>query len=60
MTTLEYMHRQLNKHRTNYEREAARGVPEEQLHDIERKIRHYEEAVAALEKITRKDNTHHD
>lgn len=60
MTTLEYMKRQLEKHRLNYEREAARGVPEEVLHNIEQKIQHYEEAVAALEKMTRKDNTHHD
>lgn len=60
MTTLEYMQRQLNKHRLNYEREAARGVPDEQLHNIEQKIRHYEEAVAAIEKMTRKGETDHD
>jgi hypothetical protein len=51
MTTLEYMQRQLEKHRLNYERESARGVPDEQLRNIKRKIQHYEEAVAALEKI---------
>lgn len=60
MTTLEYMQRQLNKHRLNYERESARGVPDEQLRNIKRKIQHYEEAVAALEKMTRKGETNHD
>lgn len=60
MTTLEYMKRQLDNHRLNYERETARGVPEEQLHNIEQKIKHYEEAVAALEKMTRKGEADHD
>jgi hypothetical protein len=48
MTALEYMEKQLQKHRLNYERESARGVPEEQLRNIEKKIGYYEAAVDAL------------
>lgn len=48
LTALEYMKRQVDKHKFNYQREVARGVPEEQLRNIEAKIRYYEEAVAAL------------
>lgn len=49
MTALEYMKRQLVKNRLNHDREFARGVPEEQLANIRRKIGYFEEAVAALE-----------
>lgn len=48
MTALEYMQRQVLKHKFNYQREFARGIPTEQLRNIEAKIRYYEEAVAAL------------
>lgn len=48
MTTLEYMERQILKHKFNYQREFARAVPTEQLRNIEDKIRYYEEAVEAL------------
>ena len=48
MTTLEYMERQILKHRFNYQREFARAVPTEQLRNIEAKICYYEEAVEAL------------
>jgi hypothetical protein len=51
MTTLEYMERQLDKHKATYLREAERKVPEEQLKNIERKITHYEEAIEALKRI---------
>ena len=51
MTALEYMERQLQKHRTNLECESARGVPEEQLQNIEKKISYYEAAVDALKKV---------
>lgn len=54
MTTLEYMERQVKKHRINYEREAARGVPEEMLRNIQAKIGHYEAAVRALKGNTAK------
>lgn len=47
---LEYMEKQLHKHRMNYKREAARGVSEEMLHDIEKKIGYYEAAVNALKR----------
>ena len=48
MTALEYMERQLVKHRQNYLREADRKVPEEMLNNIRKKIGYYEEAVEAL------------
>ena len=48
MTALEYMEKQLNKSRRNYERESDRGVPEEMLRSIGMKISYYEAAVDAL------------
>lgn len=51
MTALEYMEKQLLKHRLNYDRESARGVPEEMLHNISLKIGYYEAAVEALKKV---------
>lgn len=53
MTALEYMQKQVNKHRLNYKREKARGVPEKMLNDILAKIGYYEAAVNAL-----KENGH--
>lgn len=50
MTALEYMERQLTKHRLNYDLESARGVPEEQLNNIRLKIGYYETAVNAMRK----------
>ena len=35
MTALEYMERQVNKHRMNFERESARGCPVEMLTNIQ-------------------------
>lgn len=48
MTAIEYMEKQLAKHKVNYEREAARGVPDEMLNNIKAKIGYYEDAVQAL------------
>lgn len=48
MTALEYMTKQLNRHRLNLERETKRGVPEEMLRNIEAKVGYYAEAVEAL------------
>lgn len=48
MSALHYMETQLKKHRRNYERESARGVPAEMLESIARKISSYETAVEAL------------
>lgn len=50
MTAIEYMEKQMQKHRMNYERESARGVPEEMLHNIALKICYYEAAINALKK----------
>ena len=50
MTALEYMERQLEKHRMNLDRESARGVPAEMLENIRLKIGYYQEAVEALRK----------
>lgn len=51
MTALEYMERQIVKHRLNHEREFARGVPEQQLANIRAKIGYYEAAADALKKV---------
>lgn len=48
MTALEYMEKQVHKHRMNYKRESSRGVAEEMLNNIEKKIEYYEAAVDAL------------
>ena len=50
MTALEYMEKQVHKHRMNYKREAARGVSEEMLENIKKKIGYYEVAVRALKR----------
>ena len=47
---LEYMKKRASKHRANYDRELARGVPEDMLRNISLKISHDEVAVKALEK----------
>ena len=52
MTALEYMEKQLIKHRLNFDREACRkGMTEEQLYNICKKIGYYEAAVEALRKV---------
>ena len=48
MTALEYMEKQVEKHRQNYERELERGVPEDMPYNIGLKISYYEQAVEAL------------
>lgn len=50
MTALEYMEKQLNKHKANYVRESNRGVEERVLDAIRLKISYYEQAVEALKK----------
>lgn len=50
MTPLEYMEKQVQKHRRNYEKEDARGVPTKMLRDILFKLYCYEAAVEALKK----------
>ena len=57
MTTLEYMERQIKKHRINYGRESMRGAPDEILHNINLKIGYYEEAVNALKALTCSEKT---
>lgn len=48
MTALEYMEKQLAKHKASYIRESNRNAPEKVLSDIQIKIGHYEAAVEAL------------
>ena len=48
MTALEYMEKQLAKHRLNYIRGYQRGIPKENLDNIRLKISYYEQAVEAL------------
>ena len=53
MTALEYMQKQVHKHRMNYKRESQRGVSEEMLENIKKKISYYEAAVDALKGATK-------
>lgn len=56
MTALEYMENQLVKHRLNFDREACRkGVTDEQLENIYKKIAYYGAAVEALREVERGD-----
>ena len=48
MTSIEYMNRQVVKHRLSHDREFARNAPEEVLANIREKIKHYSAAVEAL------------
>lgn len=52
MTALEYMNRQIVKHKLSHDREFSRGVPEEVLENIRAKIRFYEAAADALKKVS--------
>ena len=51
MTALEYMERQAQSNRINYNRQVLRGAPEKDLESIKEKIEHYEAAVEALKKV---------
>lgn len=48
MTTLEFMGKQLMKHRADYERESKRGASEEILRNIDEKIYHYQTVILLL------------
>ena len=51
MTALEYMEKQVQKHRQNFLREYDRNAPDEVLANIRKKISYYEEAVKALRRM---------
>ena len=53
MTAIEYMIKQLQKHRLNYDKESARGASEEMLQNIKNKIGYYEAAINALKQISK-------
>ena len=48
MTALEYMEKQLQKHRLNYDRELKRGATEDMLFNIALKCSYFRDAVDAL------------
>lgn len=48
MTTLEYMEKQLSKHKMNYQRESEHGASEEVLANISKKIGYYSVVVELL------------
>ena len=48
MTALEYMEKQVHKHKLNLIREEARKAHWVVIYNIERKISYYEEAIVAL------------
>lgn len=51
MAALEYMEKQVQKHRQNLIRELDRGVPKEVTDNIALKICYYTTAVEALRKV---------
>ena len=51
MTALEYMEKQVQKHRNNLDRELARNAPKETIFGVITKIRYYVDAVEALKKV---------
>ena len=51
MTPLEYMEKMLNKQKKNLEKETERNAPKDVLRHINKKIRYYEAAVEALNKV---------
>ena len=51
MTALEYMEKQVRKHRQNFLQQYDRNAPEEVLANIRAKISYYEEAIEALRKV---------
>ena len=51
MTALEYMEKQVQKHRLNHIHAVDRDAPEEMLEDIRAKIAYYELAADALRKV---------
>lgn len=48
MTTIEYMEKQIKKHRLNIERAKKRNATIDEIESIRRKIFYYTEAVTAL------------
>lgn len=50
MTPIEYMEKQLQKHRINFIRATKRNAPEEDINHIKAKITYYEAAVEALKR----------
>lgn len=48
MTAIEYMEKQVQKHRQNFIREFDRKAPQEVLENIKRKVSYYESAAEAL------------
>ena len=48
MEAIEYMEKQVRKHRQNFLREYDRGAPLEALENIKLKIQYYEAAAEAL------------
>ena len=48
MTAIEYMEKQLSKHKMNLEREQKRNVSQEMIDNIKKKIIYYQEACIAL------------
>lgn len=50
MTALQYMQKQLHRHKQNYKYELTRNAPDEVVRNIALKISYYSAAVAALQK----------
>jgi hypothetical protein len=48
MTTLEFMEKELNKHKQNLERQISRNAPADNIENIKIKISHYEKVCELL------------
>ena len=51
MTALQYMQKQLEKHKVNLHRAIAKKSPDEEINGIKNKISYYDAAVDALKKV---------
>ena len=56
MTTLEYMEKQLKKHKMDLEGQRNRNAPSEVLDNIQKKIEHYKAVCDVLRKGEENDN----
>lgn len=48
MTTLEFMTKELNKHKLNLERQTGKNAPNEDVENLKIKISHYEKVCELL------------
>lgn len=48
MSTLEFMEKELNRHKSNLDRETRRNAPEEHIENLKKKVGYYTEVCEVL------------